>query len=77
LEEAKDLPSSAKLTPYLARALMGFEGTGRFFASDCGVVVQIIHGSLGRSDPRPTRRPVIVFLSHRPDRAYAGISVAE
>jgi hypothetical protein len=76
LSAARNAPESAELRPYLARALVGFEGTGRFQASDCGDVVDILHGSLGWSPPHPSRRPVIVFLSHRPISTHAVIAVA-
>lgn len=69
--------SEAPPRPFLLRAMMGFEGTGAFFASQCGSSLQVLHGSLGRSSPQSQWVPIVVLLSQTPVHIHSEISVAE
>lgn len=63
-------------TPFLFRAVRGFEGTG-FSATECGDTLEIHHSSLGHSTPPPTKTTVIVFLHQKPAQVRSSYSVIE
>jgi len=70
-------PGSAALTPFLVRGVAKYEGTGAFMATVCRDSLIISHGSLGHTEPRSTRLPVIVFLLRAPDHLYVEWEMAE
>jgi hypothetical protein len=65
---------SALLAPV---AVAEHEQTGHFYAELCGDDLAASHGSLGRSTPRSTRLPVVVFLERAPVNIYVRWSIAE
>ena len=65
------------MMPYLVRSMAGFEATGHYFVGICGDVLDVEHGSLGRSRPKASHVPLVIFLERAPQRVHAAWGVAE
>jgi hypothetical protein len=80
--EAKQLTSSALsdtsgVQPFLVRAVAKNE-VPAFSVRLCDDVLYVVHGSLGRGPPPPSRRvPLVVLLDHRPSRVVVTWAIAE
>ena len=67
-------PRDAK--PYLIRAVVKHQNTGRFSAEECEDGVHIKHSSLGQFIPPSMKSPMIVFLSRPPNKVFSTSTVA-
>jgi hypothetical protein len=67
---------TAKLRPFLVRAVVKNELTGGFGARVCGNELDISHASLGQTMVPSTHVPVVVFLESKPTAVYVAAYMA-
>jgi len=73
--DARSHPSGTQA--YLVRALEIESGTGKLRLFRKSGAIKIVHGSLGRQPGFMVRRPLVVFLTSRPDVVYVEVRGAE
>lgn len=64
------------LHAYLVRAVSKFQST-TFVVRDCGDLLFVMNGSLGRGTPPSSRMPIVVMLEDAPTELAVGWSIAE
>lgn len=61
---------------YLVRAVSKFQST-TFVVRDCGDLLFVMNGSLGRSTPPSSPMPIVVMLNHEPSQLVVDWEIAQ